>query len=341
MKITKRATIYDIAAALNKTPATVSRALSGNTRISAATRKEVTEMAKKLNYQPNVLAHTLRTGSAKTIGIIVPDITNNFFAKIIAGIEEVASQNKYTTIICQTHEELNKEQHAIDTLLNQYVACILFSHSAETAKTGRLEHMQKALSHNTKLIQFDRTNATLNTDCVINDIENVMEEVVRHFIDQGYKRIGFIAGPQEIDIFEKRKTVLEKQLQQFAPSLKLQTTFFDLTRESSRAAARKLLSAKKRPDVILASTDLGALGVWDTAKEMQLRIPDDLALCGFSNEFYTELVTPNITSVNQRGLEMGQAAASIFFERNKDPKAGRSVIVLKPELMIRESTTRK
>ncbi|MES2775683.1 MAG: LacI family DNA-binding transcriptional regulator [Bacteroidota bacterium] len=344
MSTIKRATIYDIAAVLNKTPATVSRALNNNSRISEKTKKLVADMAKKMNYQPNTVAYNLRTGGSKSIGIIVPDITINFFAKVIAGIEEVASEKKYTTIICQSKEQLATEEEAVSALINQHVACIMISIATGTAQGNYSEHLKKAISHNIKVVQFDRTFDGLKTDRVINEVEKVTEKIIEHFVDQGYKNIAFLAGPQDLDIFRNRKAAFEKCIQKFKlPNPKQNIATYELTRESARTAARKLLSQKKRPDAILASTDMGALGVWDVAKEMELHIPNQIAMCGFSNDFYTQLVSPNISSVNQMSLEMGRAAANIFFDSlndaNQKTKKPRTVI-LESEVIVRASTLR-
>jgi len=344
MSTTKRATIYDIAAALNKTPATVSRALSNSGRISAATKKLVADMVKKMNYQPNSMAYNLRTGGSKAIGIVVPDITINFFAKVIAGIEEVASESKYTTIICQSKEQLIREEEAIETLINQNVACIMISIASETAKSHQSDHLKKAIANNIKVIQFDRTIENLKTDRIINEVDKVTEKIIEHFVAEGCKNIAFLAGPQDLDIFKNRKEAFEKCIEQHKlPHPKQNIAYYELTRESAREAARKLLSLKKRPNAILASTDMGALGIWDVAKEMSLHIPNDIAIFGFSNDFYTQLVSPNISSVNQMSMEMGRAAATIFFdsltEVGKKSKKPRTV-TLDSEVLIRASSQR-
>jgi LacI family repressor for deo operon, udp, cdd, tsx, nupC, and nupG len=342
MKPSKRTTIYDIAKALNITPATVSRALNGNKLISDATKQQVAIMAKKLNYKHNAHASNLRTGGSKTIGVVVPQITINFFSKAIAGIEEVASLNGYTIIICQSDDDFEKEKAAVETLINQNVACIMISLAAGTKST---EHLQEAINNNVRVIQFDRTDESLPTDRVINEIDNVVAEMVQHLFDQGYRNIAYLAGPQNIDIFRKRREAFERNIKKLGfPLVKKNIEHYDLDRDSSRMAARKLLTQKKRPDAIFASSDLGALGAWEMARELGIQIPEELAICGFSNEFYTEIVSPSITTVNQFSQKMGQVAGNILFDsiNNKLPNSEKPVtVIVKPELIVRESTCRK
>ncbi|MES2775684.1 MAG: substrate-binding domain-containing protein [Bacteroidota bacterium] len=284
------------------------------------------------------------SGGNKVIGIVVPQITNNFFAGVIAGVEEMAGKEKYTTIICQSGEHIDKEKAAVKMLIDQNVSCIIISLSAETAATRKTSHLKKAISHNIKVIQFDRVDESLETDCVVNEVDNVTASIVGHLVKEGYKKIACLAGPQEIDIFRQRKEAFEKYMTKRGVSLTNRPiAFYDLTRESAKDAATRLLSLRDRPDAIVAATDLGALGVWDVANDLGLEMPADLGLCGFSNEYYTELVSPNITSADQLSFEMGREAATIFFDSisdggNKQQKP--RTITLHPKLIVRASSRR-
>ncbi len=338
----KRATIYDIAKALNTTPATVSRALNNNKMISEATKQQVAEMAKKLNYKPNSQAYNLRMGHSQTIGVVVPQININFFSNAIAGIEEVAASNNFTTIICQTEDDFEKEKKAIEALINQNVACIMISLAGRTSDT---KHLEEALRQHIPIIQFDRTDETLPTNRVINEIENVVGEIMQHFFEQGYQKIAYLAGPDNVDIFKKRKKAYENSLKKIGlPVIQKNIEHYSLTRASAKMAAKKLLSQSKRPDAILTASDLGALGAWEVAKEMNIKVPEELGICGFSNELYTEIVTPSISTVNQFSLKMGQVATNLFFDslNKKLTNDNKPVtVIITPELIIRQSSSRK
>ncbi len=169
--------------------------------------------------------------------------------------------------------------------------------------------------------------------------------MMQHLFDQGYKNIAYLAGPQNIDIFKKRREAFERNIKRLGfPLIKKNIEHNDLDRDSSRMAAKKLLMQKKRPDAIFASSDLGALGAWEMARELGIKIPEELAVCGFSNEFYTEIVSPSITTVNQFSQKMGQVVGNILFDsiNNKLPNSEKPVtVIVKPELVVRQSTCRQ
>jgi len=313
-------------------------------RMGAIVKHMDTTVAKVAENLSDTASVLVNKHSCRAIGVIVPDITTTFFANVIAGVEELAGHEKYMTIICQSGEQLEKEKAAVQTLIDQHVSCIIISLSAETAATHDTEHLKNAIDHQIKVIQFDRTDDTLGTDRVVNEVDTVMASIIHHFLAQGYRNIACLAGPQHIDIFKKRKEAFEKFIQKMdLPAIKDNIAYYDLTRESAKNAAAKLLSKKNRPDAIVTATDLGALGVWDVANETGLEMPKDLGLCGFSNEYYTELVSPNITSADQQSVEMGKAAARLFFEslqKKKNANQEPRTIVLHPQLIVRASSDR-
>ena len=335
----QRTTIYDIAMHLGITPSTVSRALHNHTYISLQTRKKVQQAAKKLNYKPNATASNLRTGGSKTIGVIVPQVTINFFANAIAGIEKVASSNGYNIIICQSDDNYEKEKQSVETLIRHNVACIMLSLAGGTKNT---DHLQDAIRNNVPVVQFDRTDEKLDTDRVINDMDEIIYQLVKHLYDQGYKKIAYLGGPDNITIFRRRKIVFRKSLKKIGiPIIKEYFKKYNLTTASAKEAASHLFTLKSKPDAVFTVSDFGAMGVWQVAKEKGIAIPHKLGICGFSNEPYTAFVTPSITTVNQFSREMGMRACELFLESVAQPKRKPRTIIIKPELLIRESTERR
>src|SRR5476651_1795323 len=203
MRNKKRTTIYDIAEKLNIAASSVSRALNNSNHVNEATKKLVLKMADELNYKRNALASNLRMGHSKTIGIVVPRINQNFFSNVIAGIEEASYQKGYNLIICQSNESHEKEIKCINTLINQHVDCIVISVSVDS---NDYQHLQNVIDQGIQLIQFDRVADELETLKVINDNEQASFEAVSHIIEQGYKRIALLEGPQNLHIFRQRKT---------------------------------------------------------------------------------------------------------------------------------------
>lgn len=341
MKNQKRTTIYDIAKKLNINASSVSRALTNGMNVSEATRQLIIKTAKELNYKQNSLASNLRKGQNQTIGVVVPRINQNFFSDVIAGIEEVTYQKGYNLIICQSNESYKREVKCVNTLINQHVSCIIISISADF-EDG--QHLKNAMDQGIHLIQFDRVADNLDTFKVLNDNEQASEEAVSHLIEQGYKRIALLEGPQNLNIFKQRKagylSALKKHGYPVLPELIRENAW---TKELGAEATSTLLNLPDRPDAIFASTsDFSALGVLEVATKMGLKVPEELGVCGYSNEAFTEITSPSITTIDQYSMSMGKTIANLYFQDmlsdqvNVVPK----IVSIKPKLIIRSSTQR-
>jgi LacI family repressor for deo operon, udp, cdd, tsx, nupC, and nupG len=341
MNSKKRVTIYDIAQRLNVTASTVSRALSNNGYVNAATKQLVLKTAAELNYKRNKLASNLRMGQTQTIGVVVPRINQNFFANVIAGIENITYEKGYNLIICQSDEQHEKEVKCVNTLINQHVDCIVISVSADSYD---YEHLQNAIDQGMQLIQFDRVAEELETLKVINDNEQSSFEAICHLIDQGYKKIALLEGPQNLNVFRQRKIGYLRALEVYGISVNNNYVIENAwTKELGAAATKKLLSLPDAPDAIFASTsDFSALGVLEVANQLKIKVPSQLGICGYSNEAFTEITSPSITTIDQFSVEMGKAVANLFFDEKG--KAGTAetpkIVSIKPELIARGSTLR-
>ena len=338
----KRTTIYDIAEKLNITASSVSRALNNSNYVNENTKQLILKTAAELNYKRNTLASNLRKGQSKTIGIVVPRINQNFFSNVIAGIEDATYEKGYNLIICQSNESQEKEIKCINTLINQQVDCIVISISADSHD---YKHLKNVLEHGIQLIQFDRVIDELETLKVINDNEQASFEAVSHLIEQGYKRIALLKGPQNLNIFKQRKVgylaALNKYGLPVVDELIIENAW---TKELGAEATRKLLSLPEPPDAIFASTsDFSALGVLEVATAMGFKVPDQLGILGYANEAFTELTSPSITTIDQFSVYMGRTVADLYFKEmeNKDTLVVPKTISIKPKLIIRSSTSRK
>lgn len=335
----KRTTIYDIAAKLNIAPSSVSRALSNSGTVKESTRKLILKTAEELNYKMNTLASNLRKGKSKTIGVVVPRINQNFFANVIAGIEEASYIQGYNLIICQSNESYDKEVQCVNTLINQHVDCIVISISVETTD---YKHLQNIVDHRIELIQFDRVTDELETLKVINDNQQASYEAVDHLITEGYKRIALLEGPQNLNIFKQRKQgyldALRKNNIAIAEDIILANAW---TKELGADATRRLLNLPNPPDAIFASTsDFSALGVLEVATAMHIKVPAQLGVCGYSNEDFTEITSPSITTIDQFSIYMGKTIANLYFDemKNTDVSVVPKTISIKPKLIVRSST---
>lgn len=341
MKSPKRTTIYDIAKKLNLNASSVSRALNKGDNVSEATRQLILQTAKEMNYKHNRLAADLRKGHNQTIGVIVPKINQNFFANVIAGLEEVTYKKGYNLIICQSNESYEKEVECVNTLINQHVSCIIISISADFKDPQHLKSIQE---HGIHLIQFDRVSDDLDTFKVVNDNQKASEEAVNHLIEQGYKRIALLEGPQNLNIFRQRKegylSALRKHHYPILPELMKENAW---TKELGAQATKELLEMPQPPDAIFASTsDFSALGVLEVASKKGIKVPEELGICGYSNEAFTEITHPSITTIDQYSVDMGKAIANLYFDeiQTEDKPIHPQTVSIEPKLIIRSSSKR-
>ncbi|HKJ32023.1 MAG TPA: LacI family DNA-binding transcriptional regulator [Balneolales bacterium] len=339
MKKKKKTTINDIAQELNITASTVSRALQDHPRISDATKKEVLKTAKQLNYHPNNIAAALRKGKSNLIGVMVPGTDENFFASAIRGIEEVANKAGYRVLITQSNDSYEKEKTNVDAMLEAQVDGIIASIAMGTKEVS---HFQKIIDRGIPLILFDRFNETVDANIVaLNDYQGAYK-AVEHLIEQGCKRIVHFAGYQNISIYKERfrgyKDALEDHDISFDENLVFEC---DMKLESGQKLAKKLLTMSELPDGIFSSSDNSAMGAMQVLKANNVKIPDQIAIVGFSNETFSSFVEPALSTVEQHSKKMGQLSAKLFLEQlepNVESEPLTRKIILTPKLIIRDSS---
>ncbi len=337
----KKTTIYDIAKHLDVTASTVSRALKNNSRISDATKLLVRETAKKLNYQPNNIAAALRKGKSNVVGIIIPMADRNFFASIIRGIEEIVNDAGYNVIICQSNDSTEKEISNIGTLLESQVDCIMASYAKSTTN---FDHYKEIVDRDVPLILFDRLHESLESldvDAVVIDDYIGAYKATQHLIDQGCRRIAHFSGPEHVSIYKERKRGYEDALIQnnigLDESLILES---DLKLKAGKDLTETILQWNQLPDAIFSSSDYSAIGAMEVLKSNQVRVPEQVAIVGFSNESFTSFVEPSLSTVDQHSKKIGQYAANLFLDIMKKSKGEHTATktVLSPELIIRKSS---
>ncbi len=342
----RRASLLDLAKTLGLAASTVSRALADHHDVSAATKARVRALAAELHYQPNPLAAGLRRGRSNTLGVVVPHLTGYFFAQVIEGIASEARQAGFSVMVCQSDENAAHEAQAIELLINAQVAGILVSRSDATQDFA---HFEAARQQGIPLVFFDRVVEGLKgpniSSVTLNDYLGA-RQVVEHLLAQGCRRVAHLTGPLTVNIHRHRHQGYLDALAAagLTPDPRL-TVLCELSQQGGGQAMRRLLhlSPKRRPDAVFASNDLAAVGGLQVARRQGVRVPQDLALAGFSNEVFTTLTEPPLTSVDQRGEQMGRTAVQLL--QRMLPAAGQHArtprgIVLKPHLLIRESSLR-
>lgn len=338
-------TIKDIARELGISPSTVSRALKDHPDISVETKKAVNELAEKLNYQPNIVALSLRQSKTNTIGVIIPEIVHFFFSTVISGIEDIAYSAGYNVILAQSNESQTREISDIKALFNSRVDGMLMSVSRETTN---FDHIESIITKGVPIVFFDRVYDTPHASKILVDDFTGAKEATLHLIEQGCKRIAHIEGPPNLDISKQRLEGYKEALQEnnIPYNKELVAICPSGTIEEGKTATEKLLSLKNPPDAIFATNDPAALGAMQAIKARGLNMPKDVAIVGFSNWFFSSLMDPPLSSVDQPGFEMGQEAAKLLIRQiekqdKDDEEIAPETKILKTQLIIRASSVKK
>ncbi|HYG40298.1 MAG TPA: LacI family DNA-binding transcriptional regulator [Cytophagales bacterium] len=334
-------TLKDIAKRLNLSTSTVSRALQNNPNISPETKKLVVDLAKELDYRPNALALSLLKRKSHMLGVIVPTMGNNFFSTTMSGIEEVANECGYQVLICQSNEKYEREVANTDTIVSNHVDGILVSVSQETRN---YDHFRALYKKGIPLVFFDRVSDDEEVSKVILDDFDAAFQVVDHLVKSGAKKIAHIAGRKTLLNVKKRvdgyKAALEKNNIKFDPAL---VTYTGFNKEDGINGFNEIYKNTGLPDAIFAVCDDVAVGAYLSMRDKGIKVPEDVLLAGFNDDPITSIMFPTLTTIHQKGYEIGKAATRMLIQQiesdfeNEHPRQE----VLKGELIIRESTQRK
>jgi DNA-binding LacI/PurR family transcriptional regulator len=332
----KNATIIDIAGRLGISPSTVSRALNDHPDIRSTTKEQVRKVAKELRYSPNPIAQSLQSNRTTTIGVLVPEIKHDFFASAISGIEEVAYHSGYTIILCQSNESYEREVVNAHVLMHHRVAGVIASISQNT-RCG--DHFQDLLKRRIPVVFFDRACEDVKASKVVIDDYKSAFDAVNLLIQKGYKRIAHFAGPKELGICQKRYAGYVEALRHARMEMPEGfVKYGGMHEEDGYRSMEELLNGHIVPDAVFAVNDPVAIGAFQKIKEAGLKIPDDVAIVGFSNNKITSLLDPQLTTVNQPSFEMGRKAAEVLVKTIEDRTFEPSTLVLEAELIVRGST---
>lgn len=335
-------TLKEIAEQLGVSITTVSKALKDYPDVSKKTKELVKDLAKKLNYVPNSFAVSLRMQESKTIGVIIPATVHYFFSKVIDGILKEAERKNYMVILMQSNESYELEKKQVDLLINKGVDGILMSLSNETKN---IDHLKKIMNYGIPLILFDKISKTTNCSKVVIDDRKAAYEAVTYLIKKGHKRIAHFRGdlnPQNsIDRFLGYKKALTDHHIEFDPSLVyLCNNNSDFT-DGFNNAKKLIEDHGNHVDALFTVNDLLAIGALKFFNDHNIKVPERIALFGFSNWFMSSVITPALSTIEQHGYQMGEQSANLLFEEidNKHHKitSEPKKIIVETELVIRDS----
>jgi DNA-binding LacI/PurR family transcriptional regulator len=334
----RQVTVKDIGRRLNLHFTTVSKALHDHPDISEQTKRTVISLAEELGYHPNSIAKNLKSRKTYTLGVIVPLIKNDFFSAVISGIEEVAYERDFNTIVCQSNEDAEREAIHVRTLTSNRVAGVLVS-VAETTTSGA--HFRPLQKQGIPLVFFDRFCEDVEANKVVVDDYNGATQAVSHLVQSGYRRIAHLAGPKSTSIGRDRcrgyMDELEKNGIKVDPEMIVYCGFEE---KDGALAFRTLCSRNKIPDAIFAVNDPVAMGAYKEIKGKNMGIPQDIALVGFGNNTLSSYLDPPLTTVMQSPYKMGKIAANMLLRRieNSENAIESEVEVIKTRLIVRKST---
>jgi LacI family transcriptional regulator len=337
-----KVTLKVIANQLGLSTSTVSKALKDYSDINSETKRKVQELAKSLNYTPNSFAVSLRMKESKTIGVIIPTMVHFFFSNVIDGILKEAENNDYMIFIMQSNENEKLEKKQVDLLLSKGVDGIIIS---LTNKTRDFNHLQKIIDNNVPLILFDKITKTINCSKVLIDDRKAAYDAVSHLIKKGHKRIAHFRGdlnPQNsIDRFLGYKKALLDHNLEFDPSLVYLCNNNSDFSDGYKSAKKLLQDHGENVDAIFTVNDLLAIGALNYFNENNIKVPERIALFGFSNWFMTEITTPSLSTIDQNANLMGEKSAKLLIQEincmHKGIPFEHQKIIIDTALIIRNS----
>ena len=328
------ATILEVAESARVSYATVSHVINNTRLVSQETRERVLEAMAALNYRPNALARSLRQGKSNTIGLVLPDSANPFFAEISRSIEDEAFKKGYSVFLCNTELDTQRELLYVDVLSKNQVDGIIFVATGDQA-----DSLDFLLRQSMPVVMIDRDVPNVEVDAVLTDNQLGGFLATRHLIELGHKHIACIAGPSNITPSAERIIGYRKALEQAGLSYDENLVLRgDYHAQSGMEITHSILLMTPRPTAIFALNDLMALGALRAAAEAGYSVPRDLAVVGYDNLELTRFTNPPLTTISQPKKEVGAQAVNLLVDRISQKSRPPSRLVLAPELIIRRST---
>lgn len=335
-----KATLKQIAKELNVSVSTVSKALNDSPEISELTKIKIKEYAKLKNYKPNVIGLNLKNRKTKTIGVIIPNILNSFFAKVFSGIEKVADEKGYNVIMCISNESLEKEAHTLEMLSNGTIDGFILSISEEAQEINEYGHFKDVINEGTPIVMFDRIANDVECDKVIvDDFDSAMNST-QHLIDLGCKNIALVSSVDNLSVGKLR---VEGYLQALKDNnIAINERIIIRTNSEEEMKSRvETIFENNIIDGIFALDENDSVAALKMGLKRHFRIPEDLAIIGFADGILaSRRLTPSLTTVSQHGVEIGEVAAKLLIDRLESEEENKpyETVVIKTVLKERETT---
>lgn len=330
--LTRRATIKDVAVAAGVSRSTASRALTGRGYVAADARDRVRAAAEDLRYVPDATARYLKQQVSLSIGVLVSDLRNSFYARLAAGIGQAARARGYSLVLAEDGGSAPDQVETAEAFVATRMAGVIVTPASADITTYLTRHR-------VPVVEVDRQFAAGACDGVVVADREASHQVTEHLLELGHRRIGLLVDTTRSTVGERRtgyETALAAAGATPEPGLVVAT---ELEVESARAAAAEMLARADRPTAVFATNNVLAEGVWRAARDLGLDIPADLSLVAFDDAPWMSLVTPGLTTVDQDEEALGAAAMGRLLERLADPGAD-PVTVTMPTRLVRRGSTR-
>lgn len=338
-KIANRQTsLLDIAKAMGVSTSTISRALNNHPDISIKTKKAVNKLAAELSYQPNALAKSFFTRSTHTIGVVIPNLETPFFSSMLCGIQTVASEAGYRVVICQSNETHQTEVANVQALMNNMIDGLLLCH---TLHTQTYDHIKVHLKKDIPIVQFYRATTELETSKVYCEDEKGSFQITEHLIRNGCKHIAILLGPAHLNISENRLKGYKQALAKHGLVAEERLIkYVDFSKCSVDGVLSKLLEQKQPIDGIFSISDKTAVQIIQYLKSKNIRVPQDICVAGFGNEYTGEIIDPKLTTYDVRTTSIGEKAAQLLLDKIAAHDHKTEDHIIKGNLIIRQSSDR-
>jgi LacI family transcriptional regulator len=317
--------------------ATVSRALHSSPEIGKEMQERVKELAKKLNYRPNPFAQSLRKEAPKVIGVIVPNLVTHYYAAVLDGIEDEARRAGYSVISANTHESFADEQRAVDNFISLHVVGIV---ACLAQTTTDYTHFEALSDLGIPLVFFARTCLPDRYSSVTANGDEAAQQATQHLIDTGSRRIAFVGGPNHLDMVRRRKHGYLEALRDNNIPIERELVVCDnIDYDVALKNTIGLLQRENRPDAIVAFNDIILFAAFNAIKQQGLRIPDDVALIGFTDDVHAQYTTPRLSAIEDQSFKMGQKACQLLLANiGGDEKVRKEIVPQK--LVIRDTSAK-
>lgn len=325
-------TIYDVAKLAGVSTYTVSSVLNRSARVSKELTDRVLRAVEQLDYTPNEVARSLQTRRSRTIGMLIPDIANPFYAKVVRGVEERLKQDGYTLVLGNTYNDAAEQTRYLNLFRARQTDGLLVIMAA-----GGQAEIQKLIVERRPVVFVARDPGGMEADCVAADNQRGTELAMHYLLGKGHRRIGIVVGQLELSTSADRVAAWKESLKQAglstAPTLVGEA---DWTYEGGNRAALEMLRQSERPTAIFAANFLMMTGVLAAVRELQLRCPDDVEIVTSDESEWLDVFDPPISTVVQPSFEMGERAAGLLLDRIANPARPPRRVILTPELHVRE-----